>query len=179
MAIMRQKWAVKQNLTPNFTGICAGCGIEFSVYAPPSKPRRFCSQQCGQRSMSGRKQTTDHLEKRIRRGAAHANWKGDLASEKTGRSRALHWFDEKPCEVCGERGERHHVDENTLNNIPSNIRFLCRKHHMEVHGQVGTEAMRKIRYAKCKPRTIEEKRKYHREYIKNWRAKRIGANASV
>lgn len=37
----------------------------------------------------------------------------------------------KPCEVCGTKKDtaRHHRDGNPLNNKPSNIGYLCRKHH--------------------------------------------------
>lgn len=61
----------------------------------------------------------------------HPNWKGDSTSKENGRTRANRWFKQKPCIVCGNiRGERHHIDNNPINNNPNNIKFLCRRHHM-------------------------------------------------
>ena len=123
-----------RDLPHNFTGTCNGCGCSFSAYSPPCRPRKFCSQECGQRSMAGSKQTEDHIAKRIKSGSGHPNWKGNLASRKTGRCRALRMFPSRPCEHCGEaKAERHHVDGNTLNNEPTNIQFLCRACHLALH----------------------------------------------
>ena len=66
----------------------------------------------------------------------HPAWKGDKASVKAGRSRALRLFPPQPCSVCGKaRAERHHLDGNTLNNEPGNIMFVCRKCHMAKDGR--------------------------------------------
>lgn len=67
----------------------------------------------------------------------NSNWKPDTTSEGTGRIRAYRWYPEQPCEICGGLGEHHHRDGNTLNNEPFNIRFLCRKHHMEIDGRLS------------------------------------------
>lgn len=120
--------------TPNFSGACEGCGASFVAYVRPShRPRRFCSSDCGSRSMAGSKQAAAHVEKRTRRGTAHPRWMGDAAGVRAGRSRALRMYRNiGPCLMCGARqAERHHVDGNTLNNEPGNIRALCRKCHME------------------------------------------------
>lgn len=59
-------------------------------------------------------------------------------------------FPLQPCEVCGsEKSERHHRDDNTLNNNPANIQFLCRKHHMETDGRLA------VLTTKYKGRTYE------------------------
>ena len=53
---------------------------------------------------------------------------------KAGRSRALRKFPARPCERCGTaKAERHHKDENTLNNDPSNVEFLCKPCHLAEH----------------------------------------------
>lgn len=68
--------------------------------------------------------------------------------DRLGRSRAaLMYPDMQPCEVCGKSGrgrgviDRHHRDSDRLNNDPSNIAFLCRRHHQAAHkltdGKVG------------------------------------------
>jgi len=91
----------------------------------------------GQRK--GYKQTPEHIAKRIRRGMDNCHWKGDSAVTRSGRSRAERLFIQiKPCEDCGKTGvriDRHHKDNNTLNNDPLNIKFLCRKCHMEEDGR--------------------------------------------
>ena len=68
----------------------------------------------------------------------NTNWMGDKATAHTGRRRAQEWFPLEPCEVCGsDKSERHHKDDDTLNNDRSNIQFLCRKHHMEIDGRLA------------------------------------------
>ena len=42
----------------------------------------------------------------------------------------------RPCVKCRAKGERHHVDGNPLNNVPENIAWLCRHHHMELDGRL-------------------------------------------
>ncbi len=60
-----------------------------------------------------------------------------VLSVKTGRSRAIRMYPKiGPCEVCGSpKSERHHRDENTLNNAPDNIAILCRRCHTLAHGK--------------------------------------------
>lgn len=84
--------------------------------------------------MEGKKQTAEHLKKRILSGERHPNWKGGDITKESGRSRALRWFTARPCEKCGsEKSERHHVDENPKNNAIENIKFLCRSCHFSLH----------------------------------------------
>ena len=92
----------------------------------------------------GYKQTPEHIAARIKSGEEHPNWMGDAITRKSGRSRALRMFPEiGPCVVCGSpRSERHHDDENTLNNSPQNIIPLCRKCHMKRHGRTIEELRR-------------------------------------
>ena len=70
-------------------------------------------------------------------GEKHYRWKGDAAKPAAGRDRARDLFPLGPCERCGKPGvDRHHKDENTLNNGPENIQILCRRCHMEVDGRL-------------------------------------------
>lgn len=67
--------------------------------------------------------------------------------DKRGRAIARQAYPDRPCEVCGRvpagRGtvDRHHRNSDRLDNSPSNIAFLCRKHHQAAHrisdGKVG------------------------------------------
>ena len=66
------------------------------------------------------------------------NWKGDNIKPHSGRGRAYRLFSTKqPCSVCGVKAEIHHKDGNPCNNDPSNIDWLCRKHHMEADGRMA------------------------------------------
>ena len=82
----------------------------------------------------GFKQSKEHIEKRKRFGPEHPNWKGDDVSVKGGRTRALRKYEAKSCSKCkAKKAERHHINEDTSNNEPSNIAILCRKCHMAAH----------------------------------------------
>ena len=39
----------------------------------------------------------------------------------------------QPCEVCGGKAEAHHPDYNR----PGDVRWLCRKHHAQLHARGG------------------------------------------
>ena len=42
-------------------------------------------------------------------------------------------LDPQPCEVCGESAQRHHDDYSK----PLEVRWLCTRHHGEVHRKVA------------------------------------------
>src|SRR5260370_24754103 len=69
--------------------------------------------------------------------ANNSNWKGTKAKRGSGRDRARNWFKNLPaCQVCGNpKSERHHRDDNPLNNEASNIQILCRRCHMQADGR--------------------------------------------
>jgi hypothetical protein len=48
-----------------------------------------------------------------------------------GHKKALKMYPEiGPCAECGSaKAERHHIDDNPLNNMPSNVKALCRRCH--------------------------------------------------
>ncbi len=72
----------------------------------------------------------------VNRGEQHPSWKGDAARPDTGRQRARALFPLGPCEQCGAAGvDRHHKDDNPLNNDASNVVVLCRKCHMHIDGR--------------------------------------------
>lgn len=94
--------------------------------------------------MTPRKETIGDAElwlgaaERERVASEHYNWRGDNVSEKGGRKRALRLYpDIGPCSKCGAaKAERHHRDDNTANNDPSNIAILCRRCHMDEDGRL-------------------------------------------
>lgn len=133
----RGQFAVRGTRTwkrrPNFSGQCERCGKAFSRYQRPSQGvPRFCSKRCATGATGSNPAV---IAKRTRRGADHHGWKGNGAKPRSGRSRALRLFPSiGPCEACGApKAERHHRDENPLNNSPSNIAVLCRKCHSAKH----------------------------------------------
>jgi hypothetical protein len=97
------------------------------VDVPPVPPR------------SGFKQTAEHVEKRKRLGPDHYNWHGDKTTIRNGRKRAEKMYPHAgPCVECGaKKSERHHVDGDTSNNAPGNIKFLCRRCHMVADGRLA------------------------------------------
>lgn len=117
---------------------CERCAVVFSFYRNGVAVRRFCSHDCSTANSHGRKQSPEWVAQRKKFGADHHAWKGDSISRRSGRSRALRWFtDIGPCVDCGasdKRVERHHRDENPINNDPSNIEALCRSCHLARHG---------------------------------------------
>jgi len=69
-------------------------------------------------------------------GERNPNWGGDNIKPSSGRDRARIMYPQQPCRICGKPSERHHKDDNPVNNKPSNVDFLCRKHHMEADGRM-------------------------------------------
>jgi len=65
-----------------------------------------------------------------------------VIADELGRAEARRLYPSQPCEDCGARvAHRHHVNGDRQNNERSNIRFLCRRHHVAAHrvldGHVG------------------------------------------
>ena len=83
-------------------------------------------------------------------GENNPNWKGIDSCKDSARERARSIFKQLlPCEVCeNKKTERHHADGNPHNNTPENIKFLCRKHHMEMDGRLGRLIERNKNYNK-------------------------------
>lgn len=72
------------------------------------------------------------------RGETHYAWKGDAAKRDPKRGRAQRLYKLGPCEHCGKPArDRHHKDDDTGNNIRSNIEILCRSCHMKVDGRMA------------------------------------------
>ena len=85
----------------------------------------------------GYTQDPEHVAARSRFGADHHAWGGDSVSKKVGRKRALRMYpDIGSCVRCGSStAERHHIDEDTSNNVPDNIEPLCRQCHAREHAE--------------------------------------------
>ena len=93
--------------------------------------KRMSEAQKGRTVTEETRQKLSKSNKGKNKGEKNQNWKGDNVQKNAGHKRAQTLFSLKPCAICGtdENIERHHIDENTLNNDEFNIRFLCVKHH--------------------------------------------------
>ena len=118
--------------------------------------RKYCSKRCGglarrgkslseearanMRAASPRRSGWNHTEEAKKKiGATH--YRGNNVKDQAGRRRARINFAVKTCEICGARPEdtrinRHHIDENPLNNSEINIQFLCNPCHYRVHKEL-------------------------------------------
>jgi|KBSMisStandDraft_5_1062788.scaffolds.fasta_scaffold129154_3 predicted amidophosphoribosyltransferase len=106
---------------------------------------------CGRQT---RNQLSTLCARCARLGSANPNWENFRSiSPDAGRQRARKRIKELgPCERCGRPAhDRHHVDDDQLNNAPDNIRVLCRRCHMIEDGRL--EALRE-RNRQALPRRI-------------------------
>jgi hypothetical protein len=109
----------------------------------PYPPGRVCPT-CGGRKTYAANRCRDCANKAgvyaVHRGAAQPREEYDPSSH-AGHQRAIRRYRELG--VCQHDGcsadavDRHHVDGDGNNNDPSNIRFLCRRHHMEEDGRLA------------------------------------------
>jgi len=124
---------------------CVNCDVKFMAIAYEIKrgKGRCCSLSCAA-ALAARN--------RNQKGEANNNWKGGLADqsnrdrkrryrEKNPEKHRAHLdlrnairrglLEKSPCEVCGAlRVEGHHDDYAR----PLEVRWLCKKHHIEAHG---------------------------------------------
>jgi len=74
------------------------------------------------------------------KGEGNPSW-GKLtgSARGTGHDRALRRFELGICEEChaAPAVDRHHLDDNTLNNEPENVKRLCRRCHMILDGRLA------------------------------------------
>lgn len=100
---------------------------------------RLCICGCGQspKLKTSRYCPGHHMQVRNTRGSVHPNWKGNAASNCAGRFRAKRRFSLGQCDMCDKPArDRHHKDDNPLNNSPENVLTLCRRCHMIVDGRL-------------------------------------------
>lgn len=123
-----QRWDVPRRWTkhPRVLVTCFTCGLDFmrkQSHIDMGYAHHFCSRECSWA-----------YTRKLFTGEGGPAWNGDNVGRPAGRQRARRLYSSRPCEVCSAtRAERHHRDGNTLNNDPSNIAFLCHKHHFALH----------------------------------------------
>lgn len=80
-----------------------------------------------------RKDVSNNREKRLEYYREYDRQRGfrpSSALKTRARNLVNHTLERKPCEMCGEeRSDAHHDDYSK----PLEVRWLCRKHHMELH----------------------------------------------
>lgn len=131
--------------------VCANCDENFMAVASEIKrgKGRCCSLSCAAALAA---------KNRDQRGAANNNWKGGLA-DSSNAERKRRYRERNPekhsahlamrnavrsgklipsaCEVCGSaKTEGHHDDYSS----PLNVRWLCKKHHLDAHGGKFSQA---------------------------------------
>ena len=110
---------------------------EWWYYGSSGKRRRLKKKKC---SDCGREYftpsvTTGRCKRCANKGVNNPRWKGGKIKKKSGNARALKLFLKiGDCEKCAAPASvRHHIDRNTLNNAPENIKILCHKCHNREH----------------------------------------------
>jgi hypothetical protein len=118
---------------PSDAPVCRHCGQPIPRRSRPSgkleglgswRKRQFCSRLCAARWQS---------EER------HYEWKGDAALPITKRRRAQRRYRlPNLCQECCDAPavDRHHLDGDTGNNVPDNLRFVCRRCHQRLDGRL-------------------------------------------
>jgi ribosomal protein L37E len=71
--------------------------------------------------------------------AANHEWDHFTSTNpQQGRDRAGRRKQLGACERCGKPAiDRHHIDDNPLNNDPANLVGLCRRCHMQLDGRMA------------------------------------------
>lgn len=149
---------------------CERCGREYArteLAARQSNKhwmrRRYCSSACQEAALS------DYAKSLA--GENHPGWKGAAAKPNSGRDRARKLYAAAPCEVCGATpADRHHVDGDTTNNAPENIRFLCRTHHIRAEDRMAYRRLTDDERAARVDRKRAQARKRARRYRERKRA---------
>jgi hypothetical protein len=130
--------ASQRGRRPNVQFACVECSVRVEKYVRPGRPpHRFCSKKCAT-THAMRSPDRREIARAANTGPNHYGWQGDAVSPEAGRHRARRMYAAVSCSKCGASpAERHHIDENTANNEPSNIAIVCRRCHMEADGRLA------------------------------------------
>lgn len=108
---------------------CKTCNKEFEKY--PSQGQKYCSMRCRDLDPEFRHSVLEGFKK-----STLGSWRGTTKQIKN-----LSWKTylqngrKAVCKECGSEQliDIHHIDENRLNNSPSNLEALCRSCHARYH----------------------------------------------
>ena len=127
---------------------CMNCGKEIISYT-----KKYCSRPCwfkakiGMTSPAKGYKWTEEQKQKIKgkkgmKGKDNPNWKGGIKKSYTSMFRKklntiIKERDNFTCQYCGNNSKKmlvaHHIDENTLNDCPSNLTTLCKICHGRLH----------------------------------------------
>ena len=143
-ALENKEWLhrvyIEENNTLSEVAKLAGCCVtlvtralrKHGINKPLSmrKNRKPGHGNPGMHSLEERKRISERMS-----GDRSPSWKGDSASPNAGRLRANKMYSPDKCWGCETSSgvERHHMDENPVNNSPDNVKFLCQKCHKAFH----------------------------------------------
>lgn len=98
----------------------------------PSRNAKYCNRKCWQKGQLGKKYPPEFGRK-----VSTTKLSRPAKNDGAGRKRANTYLYPvaQPCEECGatQKIDRHHIDKDPKNNERSNIRFLCKLHHQQLH----------------------------------------------
>ena len=128
---------------------CEYCG---NLFKPKEIRQRFCNQICGGKGhdltwIAGKKQTEDHIDKRIKREDQHYGWKGGIANVRgyvfmrqgVGKYKEEHRIiAEKALGRSLKRCEHiHHINGDHSDNRNCNLLICDRSYHAWLHRKMG------------------------------------------
>jgi len=148
---------------------CLYCNKDFSFKFTKSRVRKYCSRECSAKGIprhsgqfkkghvgywKGKKQSKETINKRIKKGKDHYNWKGGKTLDSSGY--VLIHVENYPFCITGNYAfehrivmekhlgrflkpeeEVHHKDKNRLNNRIKNLRlFKDKSSHMKHHAKI-------------------------------------------
>lgn len=130
---------------PRYNGICEQCGAEFNLYrGPNAKPPRFCSYRCywasGDPGKNNRKGERKSGYRHVYMGRIDGKPKYILASHFV-------WDMTHPDDPVQPGDYVHHIDHNTLNDAPVNLRKMSVEQHQAYHAYLipKNEASRRMK----------------------------------
>jgi len=143
-ALDNPDWLYKKYIEENNTlqemSVLCGCCISYVTRAlrkhginKPLSMRKNHKPGHGKKGMFSESQKQDIAARQT--GDTNSNWRGNAATQESGRARARRKYEAKECWGCGmlDPLERHHADGNPLNNEEDNIIVLCQKCHKAFH----------------------------------------------
>ncbi len=118
------------------TGWEKTCPCCKKTYFTTARRQKYCSEKCCKKAQKKKKEYKERYShiKEVERIRVRAH---KLATDMLDQLNAL-GIREKKCEVCGciENLHCHHKDLNWMNNTPSNLMWVCSKHHTQEHSKL-------------------------------------------
>ena len=126
----RSEFCRQPQMADGLSGKCKECAREYSRERYRRDPAKFAAYE-KKRLLDPAVRERINANKRARRRAGNP---GIMATEKVSNALQSGRLVREPCECCGatERVDAHHDDYSK----PLDVRWLCRRHHLEYHGRI-------------------------------------------